>query len=140
MRRTSKPLSPRSRTISIAVPSGRCPKTSRMTCGICDLSICVTSILNEWFDIAASAEHKGIRDMGQRRQIDIGHAVGDQFDEAPIDPAIFRLLLVDEDVAIMDEMAAAGRQRQPPGVGVDADIPGLRTGLAPVEFRADRET
>src|SRR6266567_4439936 len=123
MRRTSNPLSPRSRTISIAVPSGRCPKISRVTFGICELSICVTSVLDEWFDIAAPAEHEGVRYMRQRRQVDVGHTVGDQFDETPIDTAIFRLLLVNERPIVMDQTAAAGRQFQQPRVGVDADIP-----------------
>ena len=43
------------------------------------------SILDEWFDVAAPAEHEGVGNMDQRRQIDIGHAIGDQLDEAPVD-------------------------------------------------------
>ena len=48
--------------------------------------------------------------MDQRRQIDIGFAVGDQFDKAPIDAAILRLLLVDQCPVIVDKAAAAGRR------------------------------
>src|SRR5450755_309394 len=101
MRRTSKPLLPYSRTSSIEVLSGRCPKTSRLTLGVRDLSNGVTSILDEWFDVAAAAEHEGICDMDQRRQIDIGHPVGDQFNEAAIDAAVFRLLLVNQGTAVI---------------------------------------
>src|SRR5258708_31023229 len=35
---------------------------------------------------------------------------------------------------------SAGRQHQAPGIGLNADVPGLRTGLPPVELRADRQT
>ena len=77
--------------------------------------------------------------MDQRRQIDIGHAVGDQFDEAPIDAAILRLLLVDQSPSVMNKASTAGGKRQQPGIGLDADVPGLRTGLAPVELRPDRQ-
>src|SRR6187401_2685205 len=110
MRRASKPRSPRSRTISIAVPSGRCPNISRAIFAACGWTACVTSYIGEWFDVAAPAEHEGISDMDQRRQIDIGHTACDQFDETPIDAAILRLLPVNQDRAIMREMAAAGRE------------------------------
>src|ERR1700690_2495338 len=40
----------------------------------------------------------------------------------------------------MHEPAAAGRQRQASGFGLDTDVPGLRAGPAPVEYRTDRQT
>jgi len=42
--------------------------------------------------VASPAEHEGIRNMDQRRQIDVRLTASDQLDEAPIDIAILRLL------------------------------------------------
>src|SRR6185369_17242904 len=95
------------------------------------------SILDEWFDVAAPAEHEGIGDIDQRRKIDIGSAAGDQFDKAPVDGAILRLLLVNQNAIVMHQTAAAGREHEPPRVRLNTDIPGLRTGLTPVEFDTD---
>ena len=92
-------------------------------------------MLDEWFHDAPPAEHERVGDMDQRRDIDIRHPVGDQLDEAPVDAAILGALLVAQRPVIMDEAAAPGGKRQPPGIGLDADVPGLRAGLAPVELR-----
>ena len=56
---------------------------------------------DKWFDIAAPAKHEGIGDMDQRRQIDIGRTARDQLDKSSIDAAILRLLLVNQDMAVM---------------------------------------
>src|SRR6266851_5092379 len=110
MMRTSKPLSPRSLTISPAAPSGRCPKASRTTFGISGLS-----------GRAAPAEHEGVSDMNQRGKIDVGYPAGDQFDKPLVDAAILGLLGINQRSVIMNKPAAARGQRQAPGIGVDAD-------------------
>jgi hypothetical protein len=77
--------------------------------------------------------------MDQRRQIDIGFVVDDQFDKAPIDAVIFRRLFVDQYPLTADKAAAAAGENKVAGVGLDADVPALRAGLAPIEFGADRQ-
>ena len=73
---------------------------------ICPAATC--SILDEWLDVVAPAEHESVSNMDQRRQIDVGLMIGNQLDEAPIDLAILRLLLVNKGAAVMDEAAPAG--------------------------------
>src|SRR3984885_11229831 len=144
MIRASKPLSPNSRTISIAVPSGRWPKISRATllagCAMFsphELNLRANSIL-ESFDVVAPAEHEGVRHMDQRRQIDIRNAIGDQLGEVAVERRIFRLLAIDTRALAVNQPAAAGPERQPSGVGLDVHVPDLRTGLTPVEFGPNR--
>src|SRR5258708_2352362 len=132
--RASKPLSPRNRTSSIAVPSGSFPKISRTIPGItATYPSASCSIPDKGFDVAAPPQHEGIRDMDQRRKIDIRHPVSDQFDETPIDAAILGLFLVDQRPVVMYKTTAPGRQCQLPRVGLDPDVPVLGPGLAPVE-------
>src|SRR5216683_1545249 len=119
MMRTSKPLSPRSLTISPAAPC---------------------AVLDEGLDLAAPAEHEGVSDMNQRGKIDVGYPAGDQFDKPLVDAAILGLLGINQRSVIMNKPAAARGQRQAPGIGVDADVPGLRPGLAPIELRQNRQT
>jgi len=93
--------------------------------------------LLERLDLATPAQHERVGDMNQRRQIDVGHAVGDQFGEAAIDRRIFRLRRIDQHAVVMGQAAAAGGQDQRPGIGLDPDLPDRLPGLAPVEFGAN---
>ena len=75
--------------------------------------------------------------MLERREVDVRNAGADDFGEAPVKLRIFRLRLVLHRAAVDGEPCAAGRQHHPPAIRLRRDVPGLRSGLQPVQFHAD---